>query len=526
MTLAPKSTAAAACLIAAVAAAATIGQAALSAPPRFDGAGYAVLARSLGEGSGYRAIDHPDRPRHAHFPPGYPAFLAAVWAVTGTSWRAAHLASCACTVAATLLAWLWFRRLYSRDAAFLLGLALAANWIWTRTGSGIQSEPLFLLLGQAAILAATMRPGDRPTAARAAGLGALIAACLLTRQVAIGLALAVFADLGSRRRWRALGIAAATAAALVGPWVAWSAAVGGRSQAGLLLAGEGASGLARRVASQAWFYLQRIPDQVTGPFVEIATVIRPSPRAAGPAAAWVAIASGAVVLGWIVAARGRRRRLAGLVPLLTMPMLLAWPYTEAGRFLIPLIPPLLVGAVEGLSAARRAGMRRLLGARQFPTTARTRRLAAVTLLALSVPYTGYLVATGRSRALAAGASQFDGLCADLLKKAGNHPGPVLTRHPGEVFLATGRQALEVSTSERPGDADASPEEIDRLIERYGVAYVLVDNDRYLNAATTPLGRYANVRRGTSLREISSARSTRSYAVLYEVRRPAPAARHP
>ena len=31
-------------------------------------------ARSgLASGQGYRAIDHPDRPRHAHFPPGYPA---------------------------------------------------------------------------------------------------------------------------------------------------------------------------------------------------------------------------------------------------------------------------------------------------------------------------------------------------------------------------------------------------------------------------------------------------------------------
>ena len=47
-----------------------------TAPPRFDGAGYAVLARGLLGGQGYRAIDHPDRPLHAHFPPGYPIALA------------------------------------------------------------------------------------------------------------------------------------------------------------------------------------------------------------------------------------------------------------------------------------------------------------------------------------------------------------------------------------------------------------------------------------------------------------------
>ncbi|MGB2612029.1 MAG: hypothetical protein WBC80_23905, partial [Isosphaeraceae bacterium] len=55
-----------ACLIAVVAALAMVGQGDLTAPPRYDGAGYAVLARSLAAGTGYRAIDQPDRPGHAH----------------------------------------------------------------------------------------------------------------------------------------------------------------------------------------------------------------------------------------------------------------------------------------------------------------------------------------------------------------------------------------------------------------------------------------------------------------------------
>jgi hypothetical protein len=504
MTMTPKSTALGASLIAAVAALATIGQASFTAPPRFDGAGYAVLARSLEEGSGYRAIDHPDRPRHAHFPPGYPAFLAAVWRITGVSWAAAHAASCACTIAATLAAWLWFRLMYPRDTAFLLGMALAASWIWTRTGPAIQSEPLYMLLTQAAILVAVVTEwGGRWGIVRAIGLGALLAACLLTRQVAIGLVLAVLVDLGFRRRWRALGITAVTTAVLVAPWIAWVAAVGERSQAGLLLAGEGAAGLSGRILSQAWFYLQRIPDQVTGPLVEIATVIRPSAMRIAAANAWAVLASGVVLTGWIAAARRRRMRLAGLVPLLTLPLLLAWPYTEAGRFLIPMVPFILAGAVEGLGVLRRAGMRRL-----------SRRSAAAALLALSIPYTGYLLATGRSRLADPGNRDFAAACS-LLRERGDRPGPVLTRHPGEVFLATGRPALEVSTSERPGDVDASPEVIDRLIDRYGVAYILVDTDRYLNAAMSPLGRYVAERRGR-LKDVSGAGSLAS---LYEVRRP-------
>src|SRR5947207_1864718 len=101
----------AACLVALTAALVTCGNADWSAPPRFDGAGYAVLAEAWLTGQGYRSIDHPDRPRHVHFPPGYPLVLASTWWVFGRSAAAAHVASCLCTVGASLAAWRWFRRL-------------------------------------------------------------------------------------------------------------------------------------------------------------------------------------------------------------------------------------------------------------------------------------------------------------------------------------------------------------------------------------------------------------------------------
>src|SRR6516164_1943266 len=113
-----------ACLVATSAALMTCGNAVWSAPPRFDGAGYAVLARAWLSGQGYRAIDHPDRPRHAHFPPGYPVLLASTWWLAGESVGAAHAVSTLCTLGACLAAWLWFRRLMSGPAALILGLAL------------------------------------------------------------------------------------------------------------------------------------------------------------------------------------------------------------------------------------------------------------------------------------------------------------------------------------------------------------------------------------------------------------------
>src|SRR5438105_2633419 len=92
-------------IIALVATVSLAGQSDLNAPPRFDGAGYAVLGEALATGRGYREIDRPEPTWHAHFPPGYPAALATLWRLTGRSVRAAHLLSGVGTVAATLAAW-------------------------------------------------------------------------------------------------------------------------------------------------------------------------------------------------------------------------------------------------------------------------------------------------------------------------------------------------------------------------------------------------------------------------------------
>ena len=85
-----------------------------------------LVAESLLTGQGYRRRGFRNRPG-THFPPGYPAALAMLWSITGRSLAAAHLFSCACTVVATLTAWLWFRCFYPPRVAFMLGLALASE---------------------------------------------------------------------------------------------------------------------------------------------------------------------------------------------------------------------------------------------------------------------------------------------------------------------------------------------------------------------------------------------------------------
>lgn len=451
-------------VIALVAAASVAWNTRFDAPPRYDGAGYAVLAESLRTGRGYREIDHPAAPQHAHFPPGYPVALAALWSLTGRSAPAAHALSLGCTVLATLLGWRLFARTASWRVALPLGLALAVNGAWGRVGGSIQSEPLYLVLELTAVLVALW-------AARTGGpgpgsvLGVLLGACILTRHVGVALAVAILVDLLRRGRYRVASSAAVAAAVTVSPWVGWLVSVGGNTQAGLLPR----TGLLRLVGSQALFYLRRLPDQIVGPVIEVATVFRP--QWAVPATIAAALATALMLAGWCRCVRSPRRRLLGLVPLVSLALLLVWPFTEAGRFLIPLVPLLLVGCVEGLAPL----LARIVGRR------RARLVAAWLVLLVSVPYPLLAISTRRVDAQEATHAAFDAACAVLATEPGG-PGPVLGRQAGEIFWQSGQTALAPP-------ADADPAAIETLIQAHGVTALLVDDDRYKNSAVSPLGRY-------------------------------------
>ena len=380
-----------------------------------------------------------------------------------------------------------------------------------------------MLLGQLTILLAARdgRASARSTTARVARtavLGMLLAACLLTRQVAVGLAMAVLIDLALRHRWREALAIAGIAAMLVAPWLVWMATVGpgGRTQAGLLLQGDGS--WLERVAGQLVFYVRRIPDQVTGPFVEVGTVFQRSRVVSIAADVWAVAASAIVAFGWVRSLRRPQWRLAGLVPFCTLIVLLSWPFTEAGRFLIPLIPCILVGAVEGVAGAlRRVGRARRIGARRAPygvTSSRRRLIAAGLVLLASLPYSVYALVTGKARAAESSQHDFDAAC-DWLATHADRPGPVLTRHPGEVYWQTGRQALEVPTAERPGDRDADAGAIARTIDAYHVAYLLIDQERYANASPSPLARFV-ARFPERVHKVWDRETDRSAVTIYEV----------
>ena len=454
-----------------------------------------MLGEALATGRGYCEIDHPEAPRHAHFPPGYPAALAIIWLVAGRSVVAAHLFAVICTVAAVLMAWRWFRTIYPKKLALILALALAVNWSWARSGGSIQSEPFYVLVQFIAVLIAA-RAGRRNTVGIGVLAGLALAACILIRHVGVCLAAAVLVDLGLRRHWRTFWPATLVTAVVLLPWVLWLWVVHQNTQVGLLAK----KSLVGLIPGQALFYLQRLPDQITGPLVEVATVFGRSPAIAGFANLWAAAATAIIVAGWMCTLRVPRRRLAGLISLITIALLLIWPFTEAGRFLFPIVPFMLVGAGEGLAPSMAfAGLAR----------GRVRAWACGLVLALSIPYAAYAIATGRAEAQRRTHADFDTAC-DWIKINAAPPGPVLSRHPGEVFWQTGRQALAPDSPE--------PEAIDRLIRRFDVVYLLIDKDRFANESTSPLSNYVK-RYSERLAPVWSSKRDGASIELFEVKRP-------
>ena len=318
-----------------------------------DDAMYVILARSLATGQGYRFLNLPGAPAATHFPPGYPALLAAVsWiapafpasVVVFKAFNALFLAA-----AAVLVARFAYARAVGAEWALALGVASAVSIPLLVLGSMVLSEPLFLAL-LLALLPALESFVDRPGAARRAlVLGAALAACTLVRSHGIALLPAVVLALAMRRRWRDAALVAGACAACLLPWQLWSAAHSGRLPAPLL----------GNYDSYASWWMRGV--RVMGPGMIPATLAKTVPETLemlgvlfSPLRAAVARSATLVALGALALAGvwSVRRQLP--VTLLFLAgyalIVLVWPFNPS-RFVWGIWPLVLLLLVAGAHAA-------------------------------------------------------------------------------------------------------------------------------------------------------------------------------
>jgi 4-amino-4-deoxy-L-arabinose transferase-like glycosyltransferase len=214
----------------------------------YDAHDYNLHARSIAAGQGYAHLGPGPARRTAFRPPGYPYFLAGVYALSGDRVTAGRIANAVVGTAIVALIGLLSAQLFGRRVA-LAAMALAAVYLpLILVGGALMSEPLFTALLLGALTAAIQHRRSAHRYRWAVAAGVLAGLAILTRaNAAILLAPLVFAVWDARPRWswRALAPAVALLAAAcltIAPWTVRNAEAFGRfvpvsTQLGSALAG-------------------------------------------------------------------------------------------------------------------------------------------------------------------------------------------------------------------------------------------------------------------------------------------------
>ncbi len=314
-----------------------------------DGLTYLVLARYIyREGVyGLPRIDGTWR-LEAHFPPGYPLLIAALYALTGDEARAALLVNLASLV---LLVALAVREVYRATRhlwpALATGLTLAVAFPVIRLYAWVLSEGPFLAW-VLAVAWALERWQRKPTGARGLLLGLMVAWGVYVRW--LGLALVAWVGLWVLGVWRRRGLMATRSAAAF--LAAALLPIAALFLASSVVTGAPASrtpGWHPPTAATWWQAVETLSAWVTQPFTDLSPA-QTAARAAAVVAAALGLSLGAwlrtgpggedttrlFLLRWWSFIFGYLLTLVGAITLMDASTPMDW------RLLAPLFPPLVM----------------------------------------------------------------------------------------------------------------------------------------------------------------------------------------
>jgi len=186
--------------------------------PGGDNAGYVSLAHGLVTTGTYTDVFDPEGLPHTKYPPVFPAVLALLIGLGARTWVALKMTAAVSTVAAIGFTYAWAERSIGSLPAFAVALVLALSSGIVYYSHWILSDPLFLVLTVAALLALARadEDGAQPLWLVAGVLAAGLA--YFTRSAGLPLIVALLLWLGLRRRWRALAM---TTVAVGLPMIGW-----------------------------------------------------------------------------------------------------------------------------------------------------------------------------------------------------------------------------------------------------------------------------------------------------------------
>lgn len=438
--------------------------------PGGDNGAYVSLARGLLERGAYLDYWDPATPPHTQYPPAFPLILAGALAVGLPVWVGIKWLCVGFSAAAVALSALWLRRVLppgpALGASVLVAAVPGALPIANQVLSDVPFWTWTVLALWAYARAEPQAESERGWRWEALGAAAVVLA-YFTRIAGLPLAIAAAAWLVLHRRWRGLGVLAASLLPLAAAWALRNRMLGGSSA----------------YQREFWWIHPYAPARGTiGPveFVERmgTNVVRYGSERlpalffgeATEKTAWavvlVTLVVALAVAGWGL--RVRRPSVAELFVPLYVGLLLIWPATWSGeRFILPILPLLVGYAAVALFA---------LGGR-VRRPALVAAAAGVALALAMVPGLRDAAALGAEcrAGYAAGnpAPCLPPVWSDLLRSGVELRGKlpegsvVIHRKPSLFFVSSGyRSALY------PKSVD--PDTFAALVRRTGADYAVVD----------------------------------------------------
>src|SRR6185312_2435622 len=168
---------------------------------------YAILAKSLATGQGFRYLHLPGAPVAAHYPPGYPLLLAALWHMAPTFPANVPLLLLANAFFLAIAAWgtMWLAEDvlgWPRRAAAVAAVVATLSYPLLMLSTALLSEPLFVALLMPSLVLAERAARDDAAWRSSLVAGVACGALMLVRTHGVALAVALVAVLALRRRWR------------------------------------------------------------------------------------------------------------------------------------------------------------------------------------------------------------------------------------------------------------------------------------------------------------------------------------
>ncbi len=464
---------------------------------------YVATAKSLATGQGYNIISLPYEPAQTKYPPLYPFLLSLIWKVYPEfpqNLTAMTLLSVISTLGFLSLGWRYLlKREYARPWQVLAVVAMTAlNWRTMILATSIYSEMLFAVLSVAGLYLAEKYQKEAMSWFAGIALGALMGLVFLTRSSGIALLIAVGLYFASRRRWRSALLPVGVGSLFILGWLAWSyfnrtTFEGGNSAYYTSYVRDLSSILTsladQSAGSRITAILSIVGENLVGAIIVSIPVVCLGLNYASVASLsgpYLGLSIGLILAAFFLIAAGfvrhcrRGFRLLHIYVVSYLALHLLWPYASYDRFLMCILPFLLLFLITELEIPISLIRRETSATGKLASKISAAFICAMLVSGLSFISYSYASGIGRTFDSLRGAAEQAAEDTILIRWINEHTEPedvLISYRDPKYYLYTGRKAISFSWPKQGSSWEGQQSLLLRIVsESRGRYLILTPND--------------------------------------------------